>query len=196
MMENDTDIDFSLRNPLDGVAELFSKRWSPRAYGPAPVTGEQLQKVLDAARWSPSCFNEQPWLFITSTPETHAGFVELLVEANQVWAKNAPVLGFIFAKRFFSHNGEENHHAAFDAGSAWMAMTLQARLLGLYTHGMAGIQYEEVYNTFGLDADQYQAICAFSLGALGSADALPDGYREMEKPSVRKPLADIWREGI
>ena len=37
--------------------------------------------------------------------------------------------------------------AAFDCGAAWMAMTMQARKYGLYTHGMAGIDREAVYQT-------------------------------------------------
>ena len=188
-------IDFSHRDPLAGASEMFSQRWSPRAFNSTPVPDEQIAQVLDAARWSPSCFNAQPWLFITSTPETHAEFTALLMEGNQAWASTAPVLGFIVAEKHFTHNGKRNAHAEFDTGAAWMAMTLQANLLGLATHGMAGIHVDNVYTTFNLDPNTYQVICGFALGVAGDAEGLPEALRDKEKPSPRKPLADMWRKG-
>nr|ABZ79369.1 putative nitroreductase [uncultured bacterium] len=194
MASNEYEIDFSQRDPIEGVDQLFYQRWSPRAYQSKPVSDEKLQQIFDAARWSQSCFNEQPWLFITSKPKSQSTFVNLLVEGNQNWAKQAPVIGFVVARKNFLRNGNENAHAAFDAGSAWMALTLQARMLGLYTHGMAGIQYEEVYIQFQLDTEEYQVICGFTLGYLDKPDTLPEEMRSKEQPSPRKALAEIWRQ--
>lgn len=185
--------DFSARNPLPDVAELFSQRWSPRAFSNKPVDSEILAQIFDAARWSPSCFNEQPWRFITCTPNSHQQFVDLLAEGNQAWARHAPVLGFILAEKQFKHNDKDNAHARFDAGAAWMAMTLQARMQGLYTHGMAGINYEGVYQTFNIDRDKTTVICGFALGYRGEASGLSTTLQEKEKPSPRKALAEIWR---
>jgi len=185
--------DFSARDPLPGVAELFSQRWSPRAFAIKPVPNEILAQILDAARWSPSCFNEQPWRFITCTTDSHQQFVDLLAEGNQSWARQAPVLGFILAERQFMHNGKENAHAQFDAGAAWMAMTLQARLLDLYTHGMAGIDYDGVYRAFNIDRDKTAVICGFALGYRGDAPGLPASLQQKEKPSPRKSLTEIWQ---
>ncbi|MCP5086886.1 MAG: hypothetical protein GY952_08815, partial [Rhodobacteraceae bacterium] len=56
-MNQEKSTDFSARDPLSGVAELFHRRWSPRAFDSTPVTDDALRKIFDAARWSPSCFN-------------------------------------------------------------------------------------------------------------------------------------------
>ncbi|MEZ5523496.1 MAG: nitroreductase family protein [Pseudomonadales bacterium] len=189
--------DFSDRNPEPITDKLFTERWSPRAFKPADIPEVALAAIFDAARWSPSCFNEQPWQFITArnTPDSaFEQFLGLLVEANQQWAKNASLLGFIVAGKHFSRNGKINATASFDCGAAWMAMTLQANKFGLFTHGMAGIKYSEVYSALDINPETHQVICGFALGVLDAPDTLPDDLRAKEKPSPRKPLAAIWQE--
>ncbi|MEL6870864.1 MAG: nitroreductase family protein [Pseudomonadota bacterium] len=186
-------IDFSNRNPLNGLDSLFHQRWSPRAFSSKPVSHNDLAMVFEAARWSPSAFNEQPWRFITCTAQTHEKFLNLLVDANKAWAQQAPVIGFITGERRFSQTDADNSVFEFDTGSAWMAMTLQARMLGLYTHGMAGVHYGKVYNALGIDVATTKVICGFALGYIGDPDNLPEAARKMEQPSARKPLKEIWR---
>lgn len=189
-----SDIDFSNRDPLGGLDPLFFERWSPRAFSDQAVSAKDQQMVFEAARWTPSAFNEQPWRFITCTPGSHASFVKLLVDANQAWAQYAPVIGFITAERRFAMNDHENSVFEFDAGAAWMAMTLQARMLGLYTHGMAGVHYGKVYSTLNIDVAKTKVICGFAMGHIGDPVNLPEAARKMEQPSARKPLKEIWRQ--
>ena len=63
---------------LDPVHELIAKRWSPRAFADKPVEPNKLRSLLEAARWAPSCFNEQPWHFIVATKEKPEEFERLL----------------------------------------------------------------------------------------------------------------------
>ncbi|MYJ52003.1 MAG: hypothetical protein F4093_04955, partial [Gammaproteobacteria bacterium] len=49
------------RIPLPGVSPLFVERWSPRSFAPTEIDDETLARLFDAARWSPSSFNDQPW---------------------------------------------------------------------------------------------------------------------------------------
>jgi len=184
--------DFSDRNPEPITDKLFSERWSPRAFKKAPIPDVALEAIFDAARWSPSCFNEQPWQFITTTDKHFELFLSLLVDANQVWAQNACLLGFIVARKNFARYDKPNTTANFDCGAAWMAMSLQANLFGLFTHGMAGIKYDEVYAALNIDPDTHEVICGFALGVLDSLDSLPEELRDKEKPSPRKALKDIW----
>ncbi|MEO0576991.1 MAG: nitroreductase family protein [Pseudomonadota bacterium] len=193
-MTHPMDIDFSNRDPLTGLDPLFFQRWSPRAYSDKPVSAKAQQMVFEAARWTPSAFNEQPWRFITCTPGSHERFVKLLVDANQAWARHAPVIGFITSERRFAMNDNENSVFEFDAGAAWMAMTLQARMLGLYTHGMAGVHYGRVYSTLNINVATTKVICAFALGHIGDPAGLPEATRRMEQPSARKPLKEIWQQ--
>lgn len=185
-------ISFEARDPLAGVADLFVTRWSPRAFAPAAIGDAQLARLIDAARWAPSCFNEQPWRFYTSTADTFADYLNLLVEANQAWARSASVLGFLVARTRFARNGKDNAWHAFDCGAAWMSLSLQARTEGLYTHGMAGIKQEAISEYLNLDPEQDQLLMGFAIGKLGDPDLLDASMRDKELPSGRKPLVEIW----
>lgn len=188
---------FTNRNPLPNVSELFHQRWSPRAFKKNIIPPPTIEAIFDAARWAPSCFNEQPWFFVTSSGENDFdSFLGLLNESNQVWAKNAGVIGFIFAKKAFTHNGTDNNKAKFDCGAAWMSLTLQANIHGLYTHGIGGIDYANVYKTLNISTDDFDIICGFALGDIDQADSLPKILSEKEKPSGRKSLNQIWQAGI
>ena len=178
--------DFSSRDAGASVNPLFVQRWSPRAYLNESIPEQDLRTIFDAARWSPSCFNEQPWLFLTSTDESRDKFLHLLVEANQRWAKTAPLIGFVVAAKAFERNGKENFHAMFDVGAAWMALNLQASLLGYYAHGMGGINYDAVYTELAINPETHQVICGFTLGKI---DPKAD-----EEITERKPLAQCWQQ--
>jgi len=106
---------------------MFLDRWSPRALSPEPISEHHLAALFEAARWAPSCYNEQPWLFLYATSmEDRQRFASALVEKNRAWASRAPLLVFLATRRHFASNGKPNRHAGFDAGAAWMALAIQA----------------------------------------------------------------------
>jgi nitroreductase len=189
--------DFSQRDPAEGVESTIYKRWSPRSLKKVEIPEDILTAIIDAARWSPSCFNEQPWLFMTSSNQEEFDlYLSLLVERNQQWAKNASVLGFFLCRRKFTGRDNDNRWGKFDTGAAWMAMTMQANQLGLYTHAMAGVKFPEVYKQLEIPEDDFEVICGFAIGALDTPDKLPlEDFIEGEVPSGRKPLSDFWFRG-
>ncbi|MEW5924832.1 MAG: nitroreductase family protein [Candidatus Zixiibacteriota bacterium] len=186
----------SNRVPEYPIDSLFIRRWSPRAFDPSPIDNDTLKILFEAARWSMSCFNEQPWLFAYASDRKDLElYLSLLSEGNQKWAINAPVLGFIFARRRFTHNNKPNAWAAFDSGAAWMALTMQARMLGLYTHGMGGFHRDKVYTALGVPEMDYEVMCAFAVGRYGDRNSLPEDIKKREIPSNRKPLMDMMIKG-
>ena len=103
------------------VHELIRSRWSPRSFSSREVSDSDLKLVLEAARWAASSYNEQPWRFFIARKGDEAGFeklLHLLVPQNQAWAKSAPVLIIMAAKKTFSHNKSPNAYALHDAGAA------------------------------------------------------------------------------
>ncbi len=48
----------------DGLLGLLKFRRSIRGFTGAPVPDELINKILEAARWSPSAANSQPWEFV------------------------------------------------------------------------------------------------------------------------------------
>ena len=71
---------------------------------------------------------------------------------------------FLLARRQFKEGGRENRHAPFDAGSAWMSLSLQARRLGLYAHAMAGFSMKKAYEVLGVSEKDYLIMAAVAVG--------------------------------
>lgn len=183
------------RNPSVDIDSMFIDRWSPRAFEPRPLTQTQIDSLFESARWAPSCFNAQPWLFIYAAEETdRVRFLPALVGKNQAWVKNASLLTYLLCRRNFSHNDQENRHAPFDAGAAWMSLALQARKLGLYAHAMAGFSREKAYEIIKAPAEEYDIMAAIAVGYRANPSQLPAAVAAGEKPSDRKARQDIARE--
>lgn len=180
------------------VEDRFIERWSPRSFDENDkITDKDLKTIFEAARWSPSCFNIQPWRFLyaKSQDKYFESFCGLLAEANRVWASKASAVGFIICENK-NHKGEDNFYAKFDTGSAWMALTMQARELGYFTHGMGGIKHEEVYKKLNIDPKKFTVICGFALGKKAPKEDLPEKLQEQENLSTRKNLDNIMFNGI
>jgi len=184
------------RVPEAEVDAIFPDRWSPRSFDSTPLADEELACLLEAARWAPSCYNEQPWLFLYAVTATdRERFSEALSERNRLWAPLAPLLLFVVARRTFVRSGKPNRHASFDAGAAWMALALQARRRGLYAHAMAGFSREKAHAILGVPEEEFEIIAAVAVGRRASAEKLPTELAEQEAPNARKPLSAIAREG-
>ncbi len=184
------------RSPATEIDSMFIDRWSPRAFDPTPLTQEQIDSLFEAARWSPSCYNEQPWLFVYAvTSEDRSRFLSTLVSGNQAWCSRVPLLMFLLCRRNFTHNGKENRHASFDAGAAWMALALQARKLGLYAHAMAGFSRESAYEILDLPVGQYDIMAAIAVGRRTEPGVLPEAVAAKDFPNERKKRQDMVREG-
>jgi nitroreductase len=179
--------------PID---DRFLQRWSPRSFTDQALTEDEVAALFEAARWSPSCFNDQPWLFVYGTkPEDHERIAGLLAEGNRPWAEHAPLLGIVFARKTFARNGKPNRWSPFDSGAAAFALTLQAQSLGLATHFMGGFDEKASYVALGVPEDEYDAMAAFAVGHRGDPAELPDALREREFPSGRKDPSEVAMEG-
>ena len=164
------------------IEEILRRRWSPRAFSDRPVEPEKLQSLFEAARWAPSCFNEQPWSFIVANkqkPEEHARLLSCLVEGNQLWASKAPVLMVSVAKLNFDKTGKPNRHAFHDVGLAMGNMLVQATALGLFVHQMGGFSPEKVREIYGVP-EGFEPVAAMAIGYGLAKDDLPEPFREFD----------------
>lgn len=171
----------------------IKNRWSPRAFDPErKVSAEDLDAIFDAARFAPSCFNEQPWQFLVSRDDkTRQAILGCLAESNQTWAKNAPVLAIAMAKSRFDHNDKENRWHQFDTGTSWGYLTLEAEKRGLITHGMGGFSVDKVRETFGVP-ENITIIAAIAIGYYGGKEDLPAELKSRERPQGRKALDEMY----
>jgi nitroreductase len=182
------------------IHDIIANRWSPRAYDASkPVTQTQITALLEAARWAPSCFGDQPWRFIVWDKNTDANAwqqaFDCIVPSNQTWAKNAPLLVLICADTLFSHNQTPNKWAQYDTGAAAVSLCLQATSMGLVTHQMGGFNGDKARETFAIPA-QYTPISMLAVGYEGDANQLPDDLKARELAErTRKPLGELFFHG-
>jgi len=180
------------------IHELIQRRWSPLSFSSRPVEAATLQRLFEAARWAPSCFNEQPWRFVVCTrerPADHQHFVDCLAAGNVPWARHAPVLLLSVAKRSFTHNGTPNRHAWHDVGMAVENLIVQATALGLFVHQMGGFDPAMARASFDIPED-FEPVAAIALGYPGDPESLPPALRDRELGQrTRKPLEALVFEG-
>ena len=189
------DVD-AYRRPRPGVEPLIYRRWSPRAMSGERIADHELGALFEAARWAPSCFNEQPWRFLFAhrgTPHWNT-FFALMVEGNQRWARNAGVLIVVVSRRTFERNDSPSRTHSFDAGAAWQCLALQGSALGLVVHAMAGFDYEAARKVLDVP-DHYEVEAMVALGRPGRVEELDERLREREHPSDRRPASEFALEG-
>ena len=172
------------------VLDVLAGRWSPRAYDAQHAIDEaKLATALEAARWSPSANNSQPWRFIVARRGTalHAQVVDALVGFNQTWARNAAVLVVAVAETATA-DGTAISHAQYDLGQAVAHFSVQAHHDGLVVHQMSGFDPEAVREFADLE-ERFVPTTVFAVGEFGDVSTLPEVLQEREvAPRVRRPI--------
>lgn len=182
------------------IHDIIARRWSGRAFDPSQgVPQEQLVALLEAARWAPSCFGDQPWRFLVwdrfrDEASWRRAFA-CLAEGNQAWVKNAPVLLLATANSAFRHNGKPNRWGQYDTGAASENLCLQAVALGLMAHQMGGFDAEKIRQEFSIP-EAFACMAMIAVGHPADADMLTGELKEAElAPRSRAPLGELFFEG-
>ena len=176
------------------VHSLIERRWSPRAFADKPVDPAHLESLLEAARWAPSSFNEQPWRFIVATREDPGNFQRLLdclSPGNQEWAGKAAVLMLSVASLSFARNGKPNRHALHDVGLASALLALQATNMGLAVHFMAGFDGDKARESFAIP-DGFEPAAAIAIGYHAAAMEGNDPAPRERRPVASFAYAGAW----
>jgi nitroreductase len=176
------------------IHELLTKRWSPYAFADRPVAESDLRSLFEAARWAASSYNEQPWSYIIATkddPQQFQRVLSCLVDGNQAWAKNVPVLGLGIVTHRFKLNNKENRAAVHDLGLAAGNLVMEATARGLVVHQMIGILPDKARETFQIPEGS-EAWTGLAIGYAGDPETLPDKLKERDlAPRQRKPLREF-----
>ena len=180
------------------IHKLLADRWSPYAFKDSPVAEADLRSLFEAARWSASSYNEQPWSYLIATKENPDQFQQLLsclAEGNQIWAKESPVLALGIASLKFTRNQEDNRSAVHDLGLASANLVVEATARGIFVHQMIGIFPDRARDLFDIP-ENFAAWTGLAIGYLGDPMILPETLRERDlKSSQRKPLEQFVFSG-
>lgn len=189
--------DAPIQHPISNLAK---SRWSTRAFDEQRmVEPEKILCLLEAARWAPSCYNEQPWHYLVFDGADREALDKARACLNEfnAWARKAPVLMLSVARERFTGNRMPNRHAQHDLGLASGSLILEAVNQGLALHQMAGFDCERARKEFAIP-EGFTPVAMIAIGYPYSGDVnhLPAQLREMElQPRQRKPIREIAFSG-
>ena len=176
------------------ILQVLAERWSPYGFEDRPVLAADLRSLFEAARWAASSYNEQPWNYLVATKEDSQEFGRLLsclVEANQAWAKAAPVLVLGVVRLRFAKNNQDNRAAVHDLGLASGNLVVEATARGFSVHQMIGILPDKAREVYRIP-EHFEAWTALAIGYKADPAKLPDALKERDlAPRQRKPLSEF-----
>jgi nitroreductase len=177
---------------MDELHPLLASRWSPTAFDPSHETSEeQVQLLLEAARWAPSAGNAQPWAFIVGRrgDADHARLVRHLAASSSRWAPAAYLLVANLSHRLVEGTDwAYSEFADYDLGQAVAHLTVQARALGLHVRQFRAFDREGLHADFGIPRHWE----ATTMCAIGRAVLPPEGAPVRERRDVSDLL---WPAG-
>lgn len=179
--------------------DLIARRWSPRGFDRDKVIDKPtLMSILEAARWTASSSNLQPWRFIVAPKQKQSDFHKMLSvikEGNQLWAQHASVLMIGVISRY-RRPDVLNRHASHDLGQAIAQMVLQALDYDIYARQMGGFYPDKAREAYNIP-DEYEPFTAIAFGYKTlDLSHLDEVNREKEQaPRERQPLNQLVYSG-
>jgi len=156
------------QNTTMPILPLLNSRFSPREFLQEPVSQEHPELLFEAARWSPSSYNRQPWFYYYAMQST-AGFETLaqsLTEGN-AWAKKASLL--ILGCYIDSDERGKNDYGQYDLGQSTFSLVMQAQFLGYYSHQMGGFDKKKAKTLLQLPPEHIPHVM-IAIGKIGNED--------------------------
>ncbi|WP_068775608.1 nitroreductase family protein [Paenibacillus sp. FJAT-26967] len=182
------------RHAAYDINPIFLNRWSPRAFIDKQISDEILLSLFEAARWAPSASNLQPWRYILAqTKEEKQLFAEFILPANAEWCLNASVLALLISHTPTPSGGVNGSHA-FDAGTSWGYLALEATRQGLSAHAMAGFDRDKARNLLNIP-QEYEVHAVIAIGYHGNTESLSERNLEREQPSNRRSTVESLYKG-
>ncbi|MCP8323923.1 MAG: nitroreductase family protein [Candidatus Methylarchaceae archaeon HK02M2] len=173
----------------------IKRRKSALVFKEEDVEKEKIDAIIEAARWAPSCANNQSWnyVFVHKTDSTRKNLEDALSIGNG-WAKKAPYLVAVGADPDKDCKNNDIPYYAYDAGLSVMNLTIEAEHQGLRVHQMAGWKEEKVKKALEYPG-KYRVIVVFAIGYESDVKEIWDRLEEkikdkLAKPRKRKPLSD------
>ncbi len=177
------------------ILNELANRLSPTVFDEKDFDKKKLYALVEAARWAPSCFNNQSWnyVFVHKTDATRMILEEALTRGN-AWAKRAPYLVAVAADPEQDCMNNDLPFYAYNAGLSVMCLVIEAEHLGLRVHQMAGWNEQKVKEALGYPSN-FRVIVLFALGYEADVNKLWESLNEKTRTKLarkreRRPMKD------
>jgi nitroreductase len=165
--------------------DAVRSRRNVRAFTDTPIDGPDLDRILEAARRTPSSMNQQAWDFVVVTDRAALGRLSTVWRYAEHVAGSAATIALIAPA---TGDADERETIQFDLGQASMSIMLAAADLGIGTcHAAIGDQ-ALARDLLGLPDDR-ECMWLISLGYPGGHALTP-----IERPD-RRPFDDVVHRG-
>lgn len=179
------------------IHPLILDRWSARSFSEKPISSDTIEALFEAASWSASSMNEQPWeyLYAQNGSDAFNTMIDCLMDGNQPWAKNGSHMILSLAKRKFEYKGRQNRHHMHDVGAANSALLMQAAHIDIYGHMMGGFHMDKTLQAFGINPEVYEVACFIVIGYLDTPEKLEEPFKAREiEPRSRKSVEEFTKK--
>jgi nitroreductase len=167
---------------------LLAGRWSPTRFDPAhEIAQDEIEVLLQAARWAPSAGNSQPWAFIVAQRGTaeHARLVRHLAGSSAVWAPSASLLLANLSHRFVEDTDWEfSEFSVYDLGQAVAHMSIQAQALGLHVRQFRAFDRAGIAREFAVP-QHWEVTTLAAIGRAAPGSGRTSALEDEDEPPVR-----------
>ncbi|HUA07350.1 MAG TPA: nitroreductase family protein [Solirubrobacteraceae bacterium] len=167
---------------------LLAGRWSPTSFDPAyEIADDEIEVLLQAARWAPSAGNSQPWAFIVARRGTaqHARLVRHLAGSSAAWAPSASLLVANLSHRFVEDTDWEfSEFSVYDLGQAVAHMSIQAQALGLHMRQFRAFDRDGIAKEFSVP-EHWEVTTLAAIGRAAPDSGRTPALDDAGEPPVR-----------
>ena len=173
------------------MKEIEARR-AKRAFSAKKIPKDIVHRLMTAATWAPSCFNNQPWRFLVLTDDAALKKVHNALSDGNYWVKKAPIVLVVATKPDLDCQlSDRREYAFFDCGLAVENLVLQAFAESLYAHPIAGYDPLKVKEAFHI-REEYIIITLIAIGYPGEDSSLNKKHQELEHgPRDRRPAEEV-----
>jgi nitroreductase len=167
---------------------LLAGRWSPTRFDPAhEIAHDEIELLLQAARWAPSAGNSQPWAFIVARrgSSEHPRLVRYLAGSSAAWAPSAsPARREPFASVRGRHRLGFSEFSVYDLGQAVAHMSIQAQALGLHVRQFRAFDRDGIATEFAVPK-HWEVTTLAAIGRAAPGSGPTPALDEPGEPPVR-----------
>jgi len=121
------------------LSKAIEERRALRSLGNFEVTPSIIKELTEAAKFAPSCFNNQPWRYLFVYEKEKLKEMRSALSKGNEWAYKSPLIVAVLSKEDLDCViAKRRKYYQFDTGISAGFMMLKATEMGLVAHPIAG----------------------------------------------------------